>query len=685
MVTINRIILFSLTILMFASCRNDEFENEPVKAGDAKVRVSFYIRNPERIETKTAPSQPGSDDENEVDNFHVFLFENNESGKLAAHGGNDGKDFVEMNPSSGTYKICIITNFSYNWNLISQYSDLKQIVLGKDYLPVSGDEEGELTENSPKVVMYKEDIIKLEASEIAQPIELGVERIVAKLKFEIYNSLPEGQTYEIKKVSVCNTFDKSALLPTERNKATEPQEEIIIFQEVNGIQPSEGQRLIPKIQYIYDNLAGEVSKGGSDQKNKGEKTFQLERKPAYLSIEGTYSYPNGDRKAVKQKVYLGSDNHSDFNVGRNEFHKYTIKITKEDENDTRVESRLLSDLSFTSATEKQDAHFVIYPIKIKARNVSNWTVSVPDDCDWLWLKTDLSEHQQLGYWIESEAGTKSISSSETGEDITIYACLYENAQQAQERDIWLTLQETGNDEEKVQFQVKQLPVNWNGSIGNERLEEYGADSPNGYQWGFDWNRKITYYTWGLFNPTFYAFVGWLYEDEYDAVKTVYWVVYTDITIDYSKITGTKGAESQSDGLANTWNLYNNSGGTVSDLEAYLRSRLKSKDESGTWNSVKDYAARICLLKNKFYLKGAYDPESGETYFVPTIDQKDIKWYLPAIGEIDDINDSDYPMADDSYWSSTAVVNKNHSYFYRQGRTHEDSREKVYKVRAVRQR
>ena len=131
---------------------------------------------------------------------------------------------------------------------------------------------------------------------------------------------------------------------------------------------------------------------------------------------------------------------------------YRISITPEYE------------LEFISEPEMQDAHYIIYPIHIKAGdNIpdGSWTLTSTDP-DNVTLRTDLTILTRRGFWVEEDKGTASITSTAVGDDITVYAFLTENAGEAT-REINLELKPTNSADAIPQtFTISQLCPSWNG-------------------------------------------------------------------------------------------------------------------------------------------------------------------------------------------------------------------------------
>ena len=196
------------------------------------------------------------------------------------------------------------------------------------------------------------------------------------------------------------------------------------------------------------------------------------------------------------------------------------------------------ELEFISEPELQDAHYVIYPIHIKAKDVpgnGEWTLTSTDPK--VTLRTELTTLTNRGYWIYEDRGTQSISSTATGEDITVYAFLWENATE-ETREVELTLRPTSLPNAKpATFKISQLCPSWNGDIGCERIED------DDYPWGFLWPQgmKIKYNmeNAGLVdlikNALLNAYLEWFTDYGQFITKETWLLSITSVTINYDAV------------------------------------------------------------------------------------------------------------------------------------------------------
>ena len=385
--------------------------------------------------------------------------------------------------------------------------------------------------------------------------------------------------------------------------------------------------------------------------NAGESTFML--LPQTLGADSKLEVAFHDNISGKDRILSASLNGAEWPMGKTV--TYRLSITPEYE------------LKFTSESKVQDAHYVIYPIKIKVDPTlvdknkkgevvgGGWTLKSTSPK--VTLCKELTELTSLGYWVEEDRGTQTIEGTETGE-VTVYAFLEENITDA-ERDIVLELSpKKYPSATSAKFTIKQLCPSWNTQgLGCERFED------GEYPWGFKWDSsmKITYDMsdaggHGIFGP----FRRWIMKIQikYYGDKYKDYITYTEkylqlrsVTIDFSKVPNLDVADSPDDGNLNTWELYNFNG--ISDVTG-LMSQLEEwggKPDKKMEQNPAEYAARLCTMKNKFN-KEKIAQEGNNVAYRPVLKRENLVWYLPAKNEFSMVVDNDYPL-NGNYWTSTA--------------------------------
>lgn len=421
--------------------------------------------------------------------------------------------------------------------------------------------------------------------------------------------------------------------------------------------------------------------------NAGESTFML--LPQTLGADSKLEVAFHDNISGRDRILSASLNGAEWPMGKTV--TYRLSITPEYE------------LKFVTEPTLQDAHYVIYPIKIKVDPTlvdknkkgdvvgGGWTLKSTSPK--VTLCKELTELTSLGYWVEEDRGTQTIEGTETGE-VTVYAFLEENITDA-ERDIVLELSpKKYPSATSAKFTIKQLCPSWNTQgLGCERFED------GDYPWGFKWDSsmKITYDMsdaggHGIFGP----FRRWImkiqikyYGDKYKdyITYTTYWGQLKTLTIDFSKVPNLDVADSPDDGNLNTWELYNFNGiSDVTGLMAQLEEWGGKPDKVLEQNPA-EYAARMCTMKNKFN-KEKIAQEGNNVAYRPVLKRENLVWYLPAKNEFSMVVDNDYPL-NGNYWTSTAseIAHDNeNSYKYLQNSGSSlNIRTDKFHVRAVRKK
>ena len=421
--------------------------------------------------------------------------------------------------------------------------------------------------------------------------------------------------------------------------------------------------------------------------NAGESTFML--LPQTLGADSQLEVIFHDNISGRDRTLTASLNGAEWPMGKTV--TYRLSITPEYE------------LKFVTEPTLQDAHYVIYPIKIKVDPMlveknkkgevvgGGWTLKSTSPK--VTLCKELTELTSLGYWVEEDRGTQTIDGTETGE-VTVYAFLEENIEW-QNREVVLELSpKKYPSATPAKFTIKQLCPSWNTQgLGCERFED------GDYPWGFKWDSsmKITYDMseaggtgfWGPLRRWIMKIQIKYYGDKYKdyITYTTYWAQLKTLTIDFSKVPNLDVADSPDDGNLNTWELYNFNGiSDVTGLMAQLEEWGGKPDKVLEQNPA-EYAARMCTMKNKFN-KEKIAQEGNNVAYRPVLKRENLVWYLPAKNEFSMVVDNEYPL-NGHYWTSTASENPNdneNSYKYLQNSGSSlNIRTDKFHVRAVRKK
>ena len=340
------------------------------------------------------------------------------------------------------------------------------------------------------------------------------------------------------------------------------------------------------------------------------------------------------------------------------------------------------EMSIDVPTDAQDAHYITFPITVNVKDYDGaWTLTsnLTFDVFFTQTKTDL---QVLGYWIDDDKGSNTISGTGSG-SFTYHVYVTENIGDVA-RDLQFQITPAVNDATPISATVQQLCPSWNGNIGCERIED-GA-----YPWGFLWDSNMTIkYTVPSVTSDFIGhYISSLLIDLSNVGQYNYVTIdrpflsLRSITIDFSKLTANGVAENLDNGLQNTNDIYNYNGANeASDLIARLERYGCTPDKELPTNPS-DFAAKSCVLKNKFTKKT--ESQNGVSVDIPVL--INLEWYLPAKTEAPNMEDETYPL-NGIYWTSTALQGSSEqSYIYSNGNSEStDKMDVIHNVRAVRQK
>lgn len=384
---------------------------------------------------------------------------------------------------------------------------------------------------------------------------------------------------------------------------------------------------------VSPDMATSGSTAEGTKLNADDATFML--LPQTLGADSKLEVMFHDNISGRDRLLTASLNGAEWPMGKTV--TYRLSITPEYE------------LEFTSEPQVQDAHYVIYPIKIKVDPGLTGGWKLKSTSPKVTLRKNLTELEEVGYWIEEDRGTQTIEGTETGE-ITVYAFLEENVTNA-ERDVVLELSPKGfPSATPAKFTIRQLCPSWNADgLGCERIEG------KKYQWGFLWgdNMKMVYTVPGWILKKWWVEIVLTWFNDYGKYITVdrdSWSTSFRVTIDFNKIPSPNVAKSPTDGIKNSSELYNFNG--ISDVSALIK---RLENWGGTTNQTfplnpTEFAVRAAVMKNKFNKE--VQSAGTETIERPILKDENLVWYLPAKDEFSTIVDDEYPLQG-NYWTSTA--------------------------------
>ena len=514
----------------------------------------------------------------------------------------------------------------------------------------SSPQEKSLAYTVPEAAADQKDIVVATTDEIQgdnnAAVPLTFKHICTAVRFAVGSQMQPGQikSVALKGVKNAGTYDMAA------------------------DNWSLGDATVNFSQTLNKETTGTEANGDAITTSEGTFMMLPQTLPAGATVEVVFVNANNEDRTLTASI-----GNTEWKMGTTV--TYKLSITPEYE------------LEFVSQPEMQDAHYVIYPITIKSGDklpAGGWTLTSNDAANVTFVEKDKFVNNDVqalvdaGYWLDSYNGTSTLTSTTTGE-VQVYVFLKENATEA-DRNITLSLKPAaqGNYEAK-EFSFTQYCPAWNNGIGVERIQD------GDYPWGFSWdsNMKITYNLGRGLGPILASLYIKIFVN-YSYVTSNWGGVLTDfkVTIDFSKVGTLTTATDLNDGNKNTWELYSFNG--LNDASA-LMAQIES------WGGVPDktlpanpseFAARACAMKNKYSVQTETDI-TGNTVYLPVLDQANMVWYLPAQNEAANMNDN---LSGD-YWTSTAITDPGTTaYKYTVGgSTSPEDRDSAIHVRAVRQK
>ena len=514
----------------------------------------------------------------------------------------------------------------------------------------SSPQEKSLAYTVPEAAADQKDIVVATTDEIQgdnnAAVPLTFKHICTAVRFAVGSQMQPGQikSVALKGVKNAGTYDMAA------------------------DNWSLGDATVNFSQTLNKETTGTEANGDAITTSEGTFMMLPQTLPAGATVEVVFVNANNEDRTLTASI-----GNTEWKMGTTV--TYKLSITPEYE------------LEFVSQLEMQDAHYVIYPITIKSGDklpAGGWTLTSNDAANVTFVEKDKFVNNDVqalvdaGYWLDGYNGTSTLTSTTTGE-VQVYVFLKENATEA-DRNITLSLKPAaqGNYEAK-EFSFTQYCPAWNNGIGVERIQD------GDYPWGFSWdlNMKITYNLGRGLGPILASLYIKIFVN-YSYVTSNWGGVLTDfkVTIDFSKVGTLTTATDLNDGNKNTWELYSFNG--LNDASA-LMAQIES------WGGVPDktlpanpseFAARACAMKNKYSVQTETDI-TGNTVYLPVLDQANMVWYLPAQNEAANMNDN---LSGD-YWTSTAITDPGTTaYKYTVGgSTSPEDRDSAIHVRAVRQK
>lgn len=358
------IILYFLGALLLSGCMRDEFDTTRVEEGIA-ARVSLRVLLPDMDgavsagNTRTSANTRAVDAavENRLDSLRVLVF--NSSGQIVTNrkytAQSDGSlSSLQIDTWSGNnLTFCFVANSRDDLDnrlaVVTSYNDLREFMVTASSLNFGLSDTGALI----MTAIVENVNVQPGSGTISDPVQLQF--LAAKLTLTVTDATPDGHTVTILGWDVQDVPARSYLFPDSKDANPAPEggadkEEYWLTTASDYPFEVNQNKSASQTLYLFENRRGErVARslpGNPDERypdmalddtdHRGKAWFKPQRATAVvinaIHRAGTQS------ELIKAYIYLGNDNHSDYNIIRG--NHYTFNITVYGINDIKIDTNV---------------------------------------------------------------------------------------------------------------------------------------------------------------------------------------------------------------------------------------------------------------------------------------------------------------------------------------------------------
>ncbi|MCM1312341.1 MAG: fimbrial protein [Bacteroides sp.] len=354
-------VCIALVAALALSCSDED----PINVGKVKeglsARMSLSVNIP--ITEKVEVTRGINDYESEINELVIVMFETTShrkevidlTGKLQLQLGTvnniGGREYAladDVKTTSGTYNAYAIANYSSPYcgltldELTGSMSEEElQGALSKNLGKVhtlNGYERLPMSQIITDLTIYSDEEVANSNDKLINKLDLTLTRIIAHIEFEFKNGDGKGVTFNPYEYTVYNLPDGANLFTKDNN---ELGESAVTYFNTDICSTGGSSFDFFMLENVQTNLQGEVSSyNDRDKWNDFDGTMKnftnAPKNSTYVVVKGTYY---GDVTGDAAKSYIGECTYTihlgdfsetgsmgNFNVNRNEFHKYTVTI-----------------------------------------------------------------------------------------------------------------------------------------------------------------------------------------------------------------------------------------------------------------------------------------------------------------------------------------------------------------------
>lgn len=346
------IITLLFGVLLSTSCSDEELRNNGSNVKEGKpALVSLKMDMATMGSGKTRAMSP--DKEKKIESLRVMIF-NNQGDILTnrKYTGDLGTSLDVETFSGSNCKICVVANVADGLDsrleAIYTYLELEDATVAALELGFG------LDDNPLMMTGYAEDV-NIQDGENVLPDAIELKFLAAKVTLKVRDNTPDGQEVTVLGWDVVDAPTSSYLFPATGDVNPDPEinndakywlttREDNPFDEIDMENKSVTQEL-----YLFENRrGGRVDRAlpveeaqypkmaFDDEDDKGKAWFKPKRATAIL-ISAMHKF-GSETKQVSAYIYLGEDNHSNYDIVRG--NHYTFNVTVNGLNDIDVDSNV---------------------------------------------------------------------------------------------------------------------------------------------------------------------------------------------------------------------------------------------------------------------------------------------------------------------------------------------------------
>ncbi len=342
------LILLTGLLVALVSCAKNETPSYVCTAGDeVELEIGFNDLPLSKSSIRA--------DENEVCDWNLYAYLN-------------GSLYLERYSSDGD-RIRLASGCEYHFYLLANAGKIRAPQKEADIDKLEFRAAGLNSFNENGFPMCCSDVIAVSDSDTR--LEFTLNKLIARYDFKIDDKSLEKTSFSISSVSVCQSalnvfpFSSSSAATIVGDCDFASDEDVSVLAGGGTVS-----------FYMLENCQGNLLPDNRDEWMKvPENLGGKQNLCTYLSVKGKWAKLGADAD-IEYRMYLGNDNHSDFNVVRNRTYQVTLNLTDDGSSRVswRVEKTNLRDLTYYKFTNK---HLYAFYEGIRATRI----IARPEGCE----------------------------------------------------------------------------------------------------------------------------------------------------------------------------------------------------------------------------------------------------------------------------------------------------------------